>query len=173
MENISEFGSQNWPVNSSGWSDFAKHIFKDVPSRLLAVLRVCRVCSHHCIKVSCWLLLTPWNNFSSFSSSSTFLLARPLKELLHVHMQTRDKSKSLGAVNYSYPSYCKSCFSSEVVTKTFLINTWGWRCLCCSSACCLSWLEEAVEQPPSQLRPRSPCWSCGCRPRYCWSLSPS
>lgn len=53
-----------------------------LPSRLLAVLRVCRVCSHHCMKVSFWLLLIPWNNFSSFSSSSTFLLARPLVELL-------------------------------------------------------------------------------------------
>lgn len=34
------------------------------------------------MKVSFWLLLIPWNNFSSFSSSSTFLLARPLVELL-------------------------------------------------------------------------------------------
>lgn len=53
-----------------------------LPSRLLAVLRVCSVCSHHCMKVSCWLLDTPWNNLSSFSSSSAFLLARPPRELL-------------------------------------------------------------------------------------------
>lgn len=43
---------------------------------------MCRVCSHHCMKVSCGLFVTPWNNFSSFSSSSTFLLTRPLNELL-------------------------------------------------------------------------------------------
>lgn len=34
------------------------------------------------MKVSCWLFVTPWNNFSSFSSSSTFLFTRPLNELL-------------------------------------------------------------------------------------------
>ncbi len=55
---------------------------RDSPSRLLAVFSVCRVCSHHCIKPS-WFLLPPWNSFSSFSSSSTFLLALPLLLLLH------------------------------------------------------------------------------------------
>ena len=29
------------------------NVFQVLPSRLLAVLRVCRVCSHHCMKVSC------------------------------------------------------------------------------------------------------------------------
>lgn len=81
-ENICEFGFQKWQINHCGLSAMAKHTSEVLPSRLLAVLRVCRVCSHHCMKVSWWLLLTPWNNFSSFSSSSTFLLARPLNELL-------------------------------------------------------------------------------------------
>lgn len=120
-ENICEFGFQKRSINSCGWSAFAERIFKVLPSRLLAVLRVCRVCSHHCMKVSCWLLLTPWNNFSSFSSSSTFLLARPLKELLHKYVQIKDEDKrrSFSSVYYSYPSYDKSGFPSNVVTKMF------------------------------------------------------
>lgn len=137
---------------------------KDTPSKLLAVLRVCRVCSHHCMKVSCWLLLTPWNNFSSFSSSSTFLLTRPLKELLGVDKQ-KHRKKSLRS--------CVLLTSHREWTTVFhLINTCGWRCLCYSSAHFLSCSEEVAEWPPSQPHPRSPCWSCGYLPKYC-CLKPS
>lgn len=43
-----------------------------LPSKLLAVLSAWSICSHHWVNPS-WALLTPWNNFNSFSSSSTFL----------------------------------------------------------------------------------------------------
>lgn len=137
------------------------YIIWGLPSRLLAVLRVWRVCSHHCMKPSCWLFVTPWNNFSSFSSSSTFLLARPLNELLY-KSNTRNNKRILRM----------TCISNNPSLQT-LRNTWGWHCLCYSSVCCPSWSGEVVGLPLLQHHPRSQCWSCVCRPKHCSSLTPS
>lgn len=109
---ILALGFQEQSINNCGWSAFVKHTFKNLPSRLLAVFRVCRVCSHHCMKVSCWLLLTPWNNFSSFSSSSTFLLARPLNELLYKNIKMQEKKKMSLCITHTLP---KSCLSEVVM----------------------------------------------------------
>lgn len=97
--------ADGWRRFVSSWrcTAFAKHVYEQVsPSRLLAVLRVCRVCSHHCMKVSCLPLLTPWNSFSSFSSSSAFLLARPLPELLCKKYRSKTKRRCVCVLLTSY-----------------------------------------------------------------------